>query len=121
MAAAVTTGDKPKTTEQILLEEANAIHGEERVRSVRDANLYDKLYNMDSAALCLSGGGIRSASFALGVLQALATHPRAANGGRVGQPQDSLLAKFHYLSTVKHPATRGDQTQRGRRPQNAGA
>ncbi len=38
------------------------------------------------AALCLSGGGIRSASFALGVLQALA--------------RMELLDKFHYLSTV---------------------
>jgi len=37
-------------------------------------------------ALCLSGGGIRSAAFNLGVLQAL-----AATG---------LLDKFHYLSTV---------------------
>ncbi|HLZ67112.1 MAG TPA: patatin-like phospholipase family protein [Aliidongia sp.] len=37
-------------------------------------------------ALCLSGGGIRSAAFNLGVLQALAA---------VG-----LLDKFHYLSTV---------------------
>jgi len=37
-------------------------------------------------ALCLSGGGIRSASFCLGVVQALA---------RVG-----LLKRFHYLSTV---------------------
>jgi hypothetical protein len=38
------------------------------------------------AALCISGGGIRSASFTLGVLQGLA---------RAG-----LLGKFHYLSTV---------------------
>ena len=38
------------------------------------------------AALCLSGGGIRSAAFALGVLQALA---------RFG-----LLGQFDYLSTV---------------------
>jgi hypothetical protein len=38
------------------------------------------------AALCLSGGGIRSALFALGVLQALARH--------------GLLKQFHYLSTV---------------------
>ncbi|MGY0194256.1 patatin-like phospholipase family protein [Leptothrix sp. BB-4] len=37
-------------------------------------------------ALCLSGGGIRSATFSLGVLQALA---------RRGE-----LASFHYLSTV---------------------
>ncbi len=40
----------------------------------------------DLSALCLSGGGIRSATFALGALQALA---------RVG-----LLGRFHYLSTV---------------------
>ena len=38
------------------------------------------------AALCLSGGGIRSATFALGILQGLA---------RCG-----LLQRFHYLSTV---------------------
>ena len=38
------------------------------------------------AALCLSGGGIRSATFGLGILQGLA---------RCG-----LLEKFHYLSTV---------------------
>ena len=40
----------------------------------------------DLSALCLSGGGIRSASFALGVLQGL-----AARG---------ILSKFDYLSTV---------------------
>jgi len=38
------------------------------------------------SALCLSGGGIRSASFSLGVLQGLA---------RAG-----VLHRFHYLSTV---------------------
>lgn len=38
------------------------------------------------AALCLSGGGIRSASFALGVMQGLAKR--------------GLLGQFHYLSTV---------------------
>src|SRR5580765_5037118 len=38
------------------------------------------------AALCISGGGIRSATFGLGVLQGLA---------RCG-----LLDKFHYQSTV---------------------
>lgn len=37
-------------------------------------------------ALCLSGGGIRSASFALGVLQGLA--------------KAKILGEFHYLSTV---------------------
>lgn len=38
------------------------------------------------SALCLSGGGIRSASFALGILQGLA--------------RSKLLGKFDYLSTV---------------------
>jgi hypothetical protein len=38
------------------------------------------------AALCISGGGIRSAAFGLGILQGLA--------------RCSVLDKFHYLSTV---------------------
>jgi len=38
------------------------------------------------SALCLSGGGIRSAAFALGILQGLARR--------------GLLQQFHYLSTV---------------------
>jgi hypothetical protein len=38
------------------------------------------------AALCLSGGGIRSGTFALGALQALA--------------RQGLLSRFHYVSTV---------------------
>ncbi len=46
----------------------------------------DRPTTEDLAALCLSGGGIRSASFGLGVLQGLA---------RFG-----LLGQFHYLSTV---------------------
>src|SRR5262245_7848090 len=40
----------------------------------------------DIVGLCLSGGGIRSATFNLGVLQALS---------KLG-----LLDRFHYLSTV---------------------
>src|SRR3954454_14189759 len=38
------------------------------------------------SALCISGGGIRSATFALGALQSLAEH--------------GLLTQFDYLSTV---------------------
>src|SRR5438034_798400 len=48
--------------------------------------LYRNIHQRDQAALCLSGGGIRSATFALGVLQGLAHH--------------NLLNNFHYLSTV---------------------
>ena len=75
-----------------LSEELEAIHG----KKVKVADEYTPDSDMDayyrtahetqSAALCLSGGGIRSASFCLGVLQALA--------------RASLLDKFHYLSTV---------------------
>jgi hypothetical protein len=62
---------------------------------------YQWLNGLDRAALCLSGGGIRSASFALGVLQALAVHPRSSNDDRhVAEAKDSLLAQFTYLSTV---------------------
>ena len=50
--------------------------------------LYDAIHELAEkrAALCLSGGGIRSATFALGVLQGLA--------------RARLLTQFHYLSTV---------------------
>ena len=48
----------------------------------------------DRWALSFSGGGIRSATFSLGVLQALARH-RLANA-----PGRSALKRFDYLSTV---------------------
>jgi hypothetical protein len=90
--------------------------------------LYRALNDLDRAALCLSGGGIRSAAFSLGVIQALATHPRprppqgmfaaetAPDGSAaaripqtginsapynvVAKPEESLLAQVQYLSTV---------------------
>src|SRR5664279_1946125 len=55
------------------------VHGKER--EALGVGPHDPL-----AALCLSGGGIRSAPFCLGTLQALARH--------------KLLTEFHYLSTV---------------------
>ena len=49
--------------------------------------------------LALSGGGIRSATFALGVLQALAKAP--APGAKTAESSlQTLLARFDYLSTV---------------------
>jgi len=48
--------------------------------------LYDAAHRLDLTALCLSGGGIRSAAISLGVIQALVDH--------------KLLDKFNYLSTV---------------------
>jgi len=61
-----------------------------RFRDQRLSKLYHALHEQkdDEArtAVCISGGGIRSATFALGVLQGL------AGAG--------ILEKFHYLSTV---------------------
>ena len=50
------------------------------------SGLCAQMHRQRRAALCLSGGGIRSASFGLGILQGLARH--------------RLLDQFHYLSTV---------------------
>ena len=50
--------------------------------------------------LALSGGGIRSATFSLGVMQALAAHQPAAPTTREGGTERSWLAEFDYLSTV---------------------
>ena len=52
----------------------------------RLAAVHAQIHKHPTSALCLSGGGIRSATFALGVLQGLAT---------VG-----ILGKLDYLSTV---------------------
>jgi hypothetical protein len=71
----------------VLSEEFAALHpGADAGRTLAD--LYAAIHQLDppQGALCLSGGGIRSASFALGVLQALARH--------------GLLFGFDYLSTV---------------------
>jgi hypothetical protein len=58
----------------------------EKVYDRRLKRLYAGIREEKLAALCLSGGGIRSATFGLGVVQGLA--------------RKGLLDKFHYLSTV---------------------
>ena len=99
--------DPPRVSEPLawreaLLAEYEALHGalDPALRahvlgdhpSTADADLArlgllnQAIHERGSTALCLSGGGIRSASFAIGVLQALA---------RLG-----VLTKFDYLSTV---------------------
>jgi hypothetical protein len=74
----------PLTFEQVLADEFRQLHPQhtpvapdEAARAHADAG---------HAALCLSGGGVRSASFALGVLQGLA--------------EAGLLGSLDYLSTV---------------------
>jgi hypothetical protein len=94
------------TKDKVLRDEAKVIRRVSLSPNVTGIALYRALNQLGSSALCLSGGGIRSAAFALGVIQALAIHPRPVPGGKgpgtnhVGRPEDSLLAKFHYLSTV---------------------
>src|SRR6266446_6740831 len=95
-------------TEMVLRSEAKAIHGAraDTLSTNTGRALYQGLNQLHSAALCLSGGGIRSAAFCLGVLQALASHPRSARQNDEGraapceQADNSLLSNFHYLSTV---------------------
>jgi hypothetical protein len=75
-----------------LWDEFELIHKQPRSAATAqgpDASLrayYAAALKSQQAALCLSGGGVRSAAFSLGVLQGLA---------RAG-----LLTGFHYLSTV---------------------
>jgi len=52
----------------------------------------------DSIALCLSGGGVRSATFGLGLLQALAAH-NCSSGGKDGQ-RSTFLDQIDYVSSV---------------------
>lgn len=77
--------DKLWLVNRWLLEETYA----EEMSSI-DERLTTKFYRAilpkNHAALCLSGGGIRSATFNLGLLQGLARH--------------GLLENFEYLSTV---------------------
>lgn len=66
-------------------EEARAKTNEKLVRELNKL-VHSLPDGQRRAALCISGGGIRSATFALGVIQKLAAL--------------KLLDKFHYLSTV---------------------
>src|SRR5712692_5482641 len=88
---------QPLSLFTVLQQEFDELHGADgtsgvgaRAEEASDnlEKLYERIHGLEipRSALCLSGGGIRSASFALGVLQALARH--------------GLLKHFHYLSTV---------------------
>jgi hypothetical protein len=61
-----------------------------------DAPLKHILHAMNASALCLSGGGIRSASFSLGILEGLS---RFSRNDRAAAP-NGLMDKLDYLSTV---------------------
>ena len=94
------------TLADALYEEGRQIHGEDwKLKPVEPgrtpplSDIYLELNRQKAAALCLSGGGIRSASFALGLLQSFAADPKGSAGEPVAAAK-RLLTKFHYLSTV---------------------
>jgi hypothetical protein len=85
------SADEQMQLNRLLLEAVFPADVVARIDTVRLAILFKQIHDLGPAsathsALCLSGGGIRSASFALGVIQGLA---------RCG-----VLDKFDYLSTV---------------------
>jgi Patatin-like phospholipase len=95
MAKETSSSDSSLPLHEVLEAEFVALHGElpsdhpsSSESKMRLKALWDASHQLKEkrAALCISGGGIRSATFGLGVLQGLA---------RCG-----LLDKFHYLSTV---------------------
>lgn len=82
--------------ERVRLGYSETLHCERACKNA-DRALKDVLHAMQGTALCLSGGGIRSASFSLGILQGLARFSR--NRECVGEPRP-LLDNLDYLSTV---------------------
>jgi hypothetical protein len=91
MSDPVATAAEPARLEQVLRDELQ--HFGKHDELPEDASLEQTYAHIgklrdgkELAALCLSGGGIRSATFNLGVLQALA--------------EKKLLRKFDYLSSV---------------------
>src|SRR6267378_4870538 len=95
MAKEASSGDSSLPLHEVLEAEFVALHGElpsdypsSSESKTRLKALWGGIHALKEkrAALCISGGGIRSATFGLGILQGLA---------RCG-----LLNKFHYLSTV---------------------
>ena len=88
----------PASSPQALPDEA-ALLVQRRQQISPEAGLPDT-----HAGLALSGGGIRSATFSLGVLQAIAEAPATFGAAPDAKPgwrfRQSLLSRFDYLSTV---------------------
>lgn len=94
MSSVSPTGSGPFPLYHVLEAEYVALHGplpkdydqSEADPEKRLTAILAMIHTQKPSALCISGGGIRSATFALGVLQGLA--------------RPGLLPKFDYLSTV---------------------
>lgn len=79
-------GIRPVTVAEVLTEELRHVRQVGESGSGDLTDVFKLLHREKTAALCFSGGGIRSATFGLGIVQALARR--------------GLLEKFDYLSTV---------------------
>jgi hypothetical protein len=104
----------PLRTDEVLSQEAEEIlrrRKQEHPANFKETgrSLYRDLNECKFAALCLSGGGIRSAAFGLGIIQALASYPRSVTGREwdsISETEleqratNSFLGQFDYLSTV---------------------
>ena len=95
MAKEISSSNSSLPLHEVLEAEFKALHGElppnyptSGEGEVRLKALWAAVHGLNEkrSALCISGGGIRSATFGLGILQGLAGC--------------GLLDKFHYLSTV---------------------
>jgi hypothetical protein len=80
--------DKPLTAEEVLAAEFRELRPGQDFDARNRSELFRKVHGESRpfSALCISGGGIRSATFGLGAIQALA--------------ERGLLVQFDYLSTV---------------------
>jgi hypothetical protein len=88
---------------QVLWDERNALEGNqlpsEKEGCTKDlSEIYSTLNKDNRSALCLSGGGIRSAAFSLGLMQRFARYRVPANWNV--EKSEPLLQQFDYLSTV---------------------
>jgi hypothetical protein len=86
--------DSPAQRKQIIDDAHKAVDEAAIECHTADVPLKHLLHLCGSSALCLSGGGIRSASFSLGVLQGLARFSLA------GSAENGFLHRLNYLSTV---------------------
>src|SRR5580698_1358693 len=78
----------PLSVVEALSQEYQVLRPNADLSATDEARLFEQVHKQDAplAALCLSGGGIRSATFGLGVIQGLA--------------ERGVLGTFDYLSTV---------------------
>jgi Patatin-like phospholipase len=92
---------QPLPSEEAANNPATHVDGQGNIDAPGAPNLaamYPLLNEDNRWAICLSGGGIRSAAFALGIMQCFAQH-RVSSKWKTGETEP-VLQQFDYLSTV---------------------